>query len=68
MNQIDLYGRLRDVAFMAHFSQGLFGWLCLMNVTQLVQFYLYTAITHNNATYRQKRAAGWNDPVCGSLL
>lgn len=22
-----------------------------MNVTQLVQFYLYTAITHNNATY-----------------
>lgn len=41
MNRIDLAGRLRGIAIRAHFSQGLFGWLCLTNVTQLVQLYLY---------------------------
>ena len=41
MNRIDLAGWLRGVVARAHFSQGLFGWLCLTNVTQLVQLYLY---------------------------
>ena len=41
MNRIDLAGRLRGIAIRAHFLQGLFGWLCLTNVTQLVQLYLY---------------------------
>lgn len=41
LNRIDLAGRLRGIAIRAHFSQGLFGWLCLTNVTQLVQLYLY---------------------------
>lgn len=41
LNRIDLAGRLRDIAIRAHFSQGLFFWLCLTNVTQLVQLYLY---------------------------
>lgn len=41
MNRIDLTGWLRGVVARAHFSQGLFGWLCLTNVTQLVQLYLY---------------------------
>lgn len=41
LNRIDFAGRLRGIAIRAHFSQGLFGWLCLTNVTQLVQLYLY---------------------------
>jgi len=41
LNRIDLAGWLRGVVARAHFSQGLFGWLCLTNVTQLVQLYLY---------------------------
>lgn len=41
MNRIDLAGWLWGVVARAHFSQGLFGWLCLTNVTQLVQLYLY---------------------------
>ncbi len=41
MNRIDLAGRLRGIVIRAHFSQGLFFWLCLTNVTQLVQLYLY---------------------------
>ncbi len=41
LNRIDLAGRLRGIAIRAHFSQGLFFWLCLTNVTQLVQLYLY---------------------------
>lgn len=41
LNRIDLAGRLRGIVIRAHFSQGLFFWLCLTNVTQLVQLYLY---------------------------
>lgn len=41
MNRIDLARWLWGVVARAHFSQGLFLWLCLTNVTQLVQLYLY---------------------------
>lgn len=41
MNRANLACRLRRLMAGAHFAQGLFFWLCLTNVTQLVQLYLY---------------------------
>ncbi len=41
MSQDGLIRRLRRFVAGAHFAQGLFVWLCLTNVTQLVQLYLY---------------------------
>ena len=41
MNGNHLSERLRSIVTEARFAQGLFLWLCLTNVTQLVQLYLY---------------------------
>ena len=41
MNGNHLSEWLRSIVTEARFAQGLFWWLCLTNVTQLVQLYLY---------------------------
>lgn len=41
MSKDNLVRGLRRLMAGAHFAQGLFFWLCLTNVTQLVQLYLY---------------------------
>lgn len=45
MNGIHLTVWLRRIVTRARFARGLFLWLCLTNVTQLVQLYLYEGLS-----------------------
>lgn len=45
LNGIHLTVWLRRIVTRARFARGLFLWLCLTNVTQLVQLYLYEGLS-----------------------
>ena len=60
MNGNYLSERLRSIVTEARFAQGLFWWLCLTNVTQLVQLYLYEgkSLPVEGSSARAKRSHG----------